>query len=172
MIKPKFVAWIFIICDAFSLLIQSCGAGLLTAAKDDFEKARTGENILLAGLIINLVSFAIFCLQLFYFEYRIRKFPPVFPNESIYEKRWRRLLNVIYLSSILVLIRQIYRVIEFAQGFTGYLAVHEVYFYIFDTIPIFFSAGIYTIYFPGYNYLPRNQKNTFDNNNIGIPRKI
>ncbi|CAF1676240.1 unnamed protein product, partial [Adineta ricciae] len=48
LIKPKLVAWIFIICDAFSLLIQSSGAGLLTAAKNDLEKARTGENILLA----------------------------------------------------------------------------------------------------------------------------
>ncbi|CAF1309260.1 unnamed protein product, partial [Adineta ricciae] len=166
------VAWIFIICDAFSLLIQSSGAGLLTAAKNDLEKARTGENILLAGLIINLVSFAIFCLQLFYFEYQIRKLPPVFLPESIYEKRWRRFLYAIYISSILVLIRQIYRVIEFAQGFTGYLAVHEVYFYIFDTIPIFFSAAIFIVYFPGNNYLPRNGKDTYNNNNVVIPEKF
>jgi hypothetical protein len=62
-----------------------------------------------------------------------------------------------------VLIRQIYRVIEFAQGFTGYLAVHEVYFYVFDTIPILISGAVYIICFPGNGYLPRNQKDTFAN---------
>ncbi|CAF0980835.1 unnamed protein product [Adineta steineri] len=182
LIKPKLISWIFIICDAFSFLIQISGAGLLTSAKDG-AGAQTGQTILLAGLGINLGSFAIFCLQLFYFEYRIRKSPPIFPNGSIYEKRWRRFVYIIYLSSTLVLIRQIYRVIEFAQGFTGYLAVHEIFFYIFDTIPIFISSALYVICFPGNNYLPPNQNDTFatmnnneynsnkTNNNVIIPEK-
>jgi hypothetical protein len=62
-----------------------------------------------------------------------------------------------------VLIRQIYRVIEFSQGFTGYIAVHEIFFYIFDTIPIFFAGAIYIICFPGNGYLPRFQIDTFAN---------
>ena len=141
LMKPKLVAWIFIVCDIFSFLIQSSGAGLLTSAHTDLAKAKTGENILLGGLGVNLVSFAIFCLQIFYFDYRTRKSPPNFPGGGLCQKGWRQFLYVIYLSSALILLRQIYRVIEFAQGFTGYLAVHEVYFYIFDTIPIFLSTG-------------------------------
>jgi len=160
-IKPKLIAWIFIICDIFSLLIQSSGAALLTSSTTNLEGAKAGQNVLLAGLAVNLVSFAIFCVQLFYFEYRIRKLPPVFPIGSIYQKSWRRFLYVIYLTSFLVLIRQIYRVIEFAQGFTGYLAIHEVYFYVFDTIPIFLFGAIYAIFFPGNGYLPRNRNDTF-----------
>jgi hypothetical protein len=160
-IKPRLIAWIFIICDGISLLIQTNGAGILTSAKGNAGSANTGLNILLAGLAINLASFAIFCLQLFYFEYRIRKLPPVIPIGSVYQKGWRRFLYAIYFSSLLVLIRQIYRVIEFSQGFSGYLAVHEVYFYIFDTILIFFSGAIYAIFFPGNSYLPPNRNDTF-----------
>lgn len=163
LIKPKLVAWIFIICDIFSLVIQSSGAGILTSSSTKPENAKTGENILLAGLAVNLVSFAIFCLQLLYFDYRTRKSPPNFPSGSLRQKGWRQFLYVIYLSSSLVLLRQIYRVIEFSQGFTGYLAVHEAYFYVFDTIPIFVSATIYVIFFPGNGYLPNNQNDTYGN---------
>ena len=183
LIKPKLVAWIFIICDVISFLVQSSGAGLLVTARTNPEGAKTGENILLGGLGINLVSFAIFCLQLFYFDYRTRKAPPAFPSGGLCQKGWRQFLYVIYLSSSLVLLRQIYRVIEFAQGFTGYLAVHEVYFYIFDTLPIFLATAIYAIFFPGNGYLPRNRNDTFttiennqkhvrlENGNIVVPKE-
>ena len=185
-IKPKLVAWIFIICDAVSMLIQVTGAGLLASAGVNLEKAKTGENILLAGLAVNLASFAIFCLQLFYFDRRTRKLPPAFPVGSSYQKRWRLFLYMICLSSFFVLVRQIYRVIEFAQGFNGYLAVHEVYFYVFDTIPIFLSGAVYACFFPGNGYLPRNRDETCtlmekggldlnhttnNNNNKIVPRK-
>ncbi|CAF3295889.1 unnamed protein product [Rotaria socialis] len=186
LVKPKLVAWIFIVCDIISMLVQSTGAGILTSAGTNLKNLETGENILLGGLGVNLASFTLFCLQLFYFDYLTRKSPPVFLNGSIYQRRWRLFLYVIYVSSFFVLIRQIYRVIEFAQGFTGYLAVHEVYFYIFDTIPIFVSGTVYAVFFPGNGYLPRNTNETFaimenneqnlkqsnnNNNNVSASRK-
>jgi len=163
LMKPKVIAWIFIICDIISFFIQAAGAGLLSSAGTSSDSAKLGENILLAGLAVNLGSFAIFCLQIFYFDYRTRKSPPVFPDGGLCKKIWRQFLYVVYLSSSLVLIRQIYRVIEFSQGFTGYIAVHEIFFYIFDTIPIFFAGAIYIICFPGNGYLPRYQIDTFAN---------
>ncbi|CAF1519649.1 unnamed protein product [Rotaria magnacalcarata] len=186
LVKPNLVAWIFIVCDIISMLVQSAGAGVLTSAGANLQNLETGENILLGGLGVNLASFTLFCLQLFYFDYLTRKSPPVFLNGSIYQRRWRLFLYVIYISSFFVLVRQIYRVIEFSQGFTGYLAVHEIYFYIFDTIPIFVSSAVYTIFFPGNGYLPRDRNGTFaimenneqnlkksnnNNNNVSASRK-
>lgn len=161
LMKPKVVTWIFVICDIISFFIQVSGAGLLSSANGSAERAQLGENILLGGLGINLVSFGIFYLQIFYFDYRTRKSLNVFPGGGLCEKGWRQLLYVIYFSSLLVLIRQIYRVIEFAQGFTGYLAVHEIYFYIFDTLLIFMAGAIFIVYFPGNGYLPPNRNDTF-----------
>lgn len=161
LIKPKVVTWIFLTFDIISFLIQSSGAGLLSSAGENPEKAKLGENILLGGLGINLISFAIFCLQIFYFDYHTRKSLTVVPGGGLRQKGWRQFLYVIYFSSLLVLIRQIYRVIEFAQGFTGYLAVHELYFYIFDTVLIFVAGAIFIVFFPGNGYLPRNSKDTF-----------
>jgi hypothetical protein len=163
LIKPKLVARIFIISDVISFFIQSAGAGLLASAGENVNAANTGLNVLIGGLGVNLVSFAIFCLQLFYFDYRTRKSPPTFRSGSLCETGWRQFFYVLYLSSFLVLIRQIYRVIEFAQGFTGYLAVHEIYFYIFDTLLILIAGAVYVICFPGNGYLPKNQNDTFAN---------
>jgi hypothetical protein len=163
LMKPKVIAWIFISSDIISLMIQGAGGGILSSAGTNSDSANLGENILLVGLAVNLASFAIFCLQIFYFDYRTRKSPPTIPGGGLCKKGWRQFLYLVYLSSLLVLIRQIYRVIEFSQGFTGYVAVHEIYFYIFDAIPIFFAGGIYIICFPANGYLPQYQIDNFAN---------
>ena len=51
---------------------------------------------------------------------------------------------------MLLTIRNIYRVVEFAQGFTGFIAVHELYFYRFDTPLIAGACAIMTVFHPGY----------------------
>jgi hypothetical protein len=38
---------------------------------------------------------------------------------------------------VIIILRCIFRVIEFAQGHGGYLASHEAYMYVFDTLPMF-----------------------------------
>ena len=43
----------------------------------------------------------------------------------------------LYVVSALVIIRSIFRVVEYAQGHEGYLQSHEVFFYVFDSIPMF-----------------------------------
>lgn len=70
-------------------------------------------------------------------------------------------MYVTYVSSILILIRQIYRVIELAQGFTDYVAVHEVFFYVFDTIPTYLASSIFVISFSVNGYPPQNAEDTF-----------
>lgn len=42
----------------------------------------------------------------------------------------------LYLTTGLLLVRNIFRVIEFSQGWYGFIARHEVYFYIFDSLVI------------------------------------
>ena len=45
---------------------------------------------------------------------------------------WRKHLNTLYAASALILIRSVFRVIEFKQGNDGYLLGYEVFLYIFD----------------------------------------
>lgn len=43
----------------------------------------------------------------------------------------------------------VYRVVEFAQGFDGYLASHEVYFYVLEAVPMMPPFILFNIYHPG-----------------------
>lgn len=42
--------------------------------------------------------------------------------------------------SILILIRSIVRVVEYLQGYDGYIMTHEVYLYIFDALVMFIAV--------------------------------
>lgn len=40
----------------------------------------------------------------------------------------------LYLGSFLIMVRSIFRVVEYLQGFDGYLLKHEAYLYVFDAL--------------------------------------
>lgn len=50
---------------------------------------------------------------------------------------WLTLLKLLLFAAVIIILRCIFRVIEFSQGHDGYLARHEVYMYLFDTAPMF-----------------------------------
>lgn len=54
----------------------------------------------------------------------------------------------LYAASTLIMIRSIFRIIEYAQGFTGYLLEHEVYLYIFDATLMLAVVLIFNVVHP------------------------
>jgi RTA1 like protein len=46
-------------------------------------------------------------------------------------------------------IRSAYRTVELSEGYQGYLAIHEVYFFTLDTLPLFLGVAIYVAIWPG-----------------------
>ena len=89
-----------------------------------------GQNIVIGGLIVQILSFGFFLVAAVIFHIRINRHPT---NQSR-EVPWRRHIRTLYAASILILARSIFRVVEYLQGFSGYLLSHEVFLYIFDTI--------------------------------------
>ena len=53
------------------------------------------------------------------------------------------------ISDAMLVLRAIYRVIELAQGWRGYLITTEPWFYGFDTAPMLICIGIWVIGHPG-----------------------
>jgi hypothetical protein len=51
---------------------------------------------------------------------------------NINDLPWKRHLYALYSSSALILVRSLFRVIEYLQGNGGYLLRHEVFLYVFD----------------------------------------
>ncbi|KAL5511880.1 hypothetical protein ACEPAH_5098 [Sanghuangporus vaninii] len=140
LIRPEKVAKIFIISDVVTFLVQGGGGGL--QAQDD--SADVGRVILLIGIIVQSLSYVMFY---FLFIHSHRTFCKDNKFDE-YNFPWR-LMHVLHVSSVSIIIRATYRVVELAEGNDGYLITHEVFFYVLDTIPLFFATAIYVFFWPG-----------------------
>lgn len=46
-------------------------------------------------------------------------------------------MRALYIGSLLIMVRSLFRAVEYLQGFDGYLLKHEAYLYIFDALLMF-----------------------------------
>jgi hypothetical protein len=114
----------------------------------------TGENITVAGLCVQLVFFGVFVIVSILFHRRIRRNPtPKSAGTSFLPSHWREttwetVMLGLYGASILILIRSIFRLIEYAQGNDGYLISHEVFMYVFDATLMFITMVGMSVFHP------------------------
>ena len=144
-LKPAWVGWIFTISDIFCLLLQGSGGGM--SASVDASSRTLGRNLLLVGLAIQMAFFTIF-LGITVYIHRCKAY------NLKGNKLFRPIFIGLYSTIVLMYVRNVFRFIEFTQGYLGYLATHEAYFYIFDFTLIFSCFLLYYFYHMGY-YLNR-----------------
>ena len=86
--------------------------------------------IIIIGLTIQIIFLGLFIAVSVTFHRRMRKRP------TLQAKRisglWQTYFCHLYAASLLVLIRSIFRLVEYIQGQDGYLMRHELFLYIFD----------------------------------------
>lgn len=158
-LKPIWYSYIFIACDIVSLLVQGTGGGIASAAAKRYESGQTGTDIMVGGLAFQVVSMSVFLLMYGHFFWKIKYLRPgfkemenQFPEEfaSIRAKpsfKWFPL--VVFLGTIFVYVRSIYRVVELSEGWKGYLMIHEIYFMILDALMMALTCLIFIPFHPG-----------------------
>lgn len=143
-IRPTLVTKIFVAGDIVSFLAQSAGGSMQSQKNPDAVK--TGANIVTAGLAIQLLYFGFFIFVAFIFHLRTHR---VGLSPEVHQAvGWKKNASILYLGSFLILIRSIYRTIEYAGGKDGYLMEHEAYFYIFDAALMTIVVAAYTFFLP------------------------
>ena len=70
---------------------------------------------------------------------------------------WQKHLYALYVASMLILVRSIFRVIEYVQGNNGYLLKKEVFLYIFDAVLMFLCMVWLNIVHPGEIHFGRSK---------------
>ncbi|KAJ7259692.1 RTA1 like protein-domain-containing protein [Mycena rebaudengoi] len=148
----KFFVW----SDAITFFLQASGGGL-TATKNQ-KTADLGNTIAMIGLSVQLVSFLFFTVVLTVFGWRVsHQFPNVWaPHKprpwSIFSRApiddWRTLFYVICATCVGIIVRSIFRIAEYAGGYSGYIAEHESFFYLFDALPLWICMGLYIFVWP------------------------
>lgn len=116
------------------------------ATAKSLDDTRRGENIILGGLGIQILFFSSFIIATLVFHRRIRSRPT--PTALSLHTPWRKLIWVLYISSALILIRSVFRIIEYVMGSDGELLQKEVYLYVFDGVPMFVTAVAFNWFHP------------------------
>lgn len=105
-----------------------------------------GENIIIGGLVVQVIVFGLFVVTAGIFHKRMR----ARPNNAILGTRiqWELYLVVLYTASLLIMVRSVFRLIEYAQGNDGYLMSHEIFLYLFDSLLMFAAMVLMAWYHP------------------------
>ncbi|KAF3027619.1 hypothetical protein E8E15_003380 [Penicillium rubens] len=155
LIRVGWTTKIFVAGDVLSFLMQASGAGIMvtgTSSADPSSSTSTGQNVVIGGLIVQIVFFGFFLISAFIFQQRMGSHSGARAVADEYP--WRKHMWALYSSSILILIRSIVRVVEYVQGPHGYLMEHEVFIYVFDGLLMFAMMVIFVIIHPSeVNYL-------------------
>ncbi|KAJ5808786.1 RTA1 like protein-domain-containing protein [Penicillium riverlandense] len=169
-VPPRWITPIFVGFDVVALLLQLVGAVMVASVNpgdnDSANKLNRGKHIAQGGLVIQLAAFGFFSVAAVRFNFTSKRF-----SKSIHEryesfgekqyvidgipkdKHWPALLRVVNLTTLLILVRSIYRLVEFTQGATGYLNSHEWAMYVFDALVIYPCVALFVYWHPG-RYLP------------------
>lgn len=114
-------------------------------ASGDIESLHLGENIIIGGLVVQIVVFSVFVVTSVTFHRRMLRFGSPIVQRSV---PWQKHLYALYGGSALILVRSIFRLIEYAQGNDGYLISHEVYLYIFDSVLMLATMALFAYVHP------------------------
>jgi hypothetical protein len=140
------VSWLtraFVLGDVLSFMIQGGAAGLMATGNN----VALGNNIVIAGLAIQVLSFGLFIVTAIVFQVRIGKFPTAesYNNPDV---PWKQSLWGLYVMSVLVLVRSVFRVVEYGLGYDGYALEHEWTLYAFDSVPMFSVMVVFLWRYP------------------------
>ncbi|KAH8909497.1 RTA1 like protein [Coniochaeta sp. PMI_546] len=185
-VPARWVTPIFVGFDIIALLTQVVGAVMLATTEltdpNAMTKLNRGKTIAMVGVILQLVAFGLFTIVAARFHFTSKRFTDDFKqrlqavpgdkyvtiegNARKFNPDWRRLLYVVNISCAMILIRSIYREIDFAEGKTGYTQQYEYFPYVFDCIPIFIVVVLFTLIPPGA-YVPMGLRQPKDQERTG-----
>ncbi|CZR69513.1 related to protein RTA1 [Phialocephala subalpina] len=144
-IKVTWLTKIFVSGDVLSFLTQSGGGAILSRAKTS-SRQKLGSWIITAGLGIQVFFFGLFILCAVVFHQRMANHPS--RRSKTLDVPWRGLLWILYVDSGLIMIRSVFRIVEYIQGNDGALLKRELYLYIFDAGLMFLAMLILNNWHP------------------------
>ncbi|KAF2019198.1 RTA1-domain-containing protein [Aaosphaeria arxii CBS 175.79] len=128
MIRTTWLTKIFVGGDIVCFLIQGLGGSILATAKTK-DKLDLGKYTILAGLILQIVIFGLFMIAAVIFHVRVNKKGL---GKMANSWNWQGFLIALYVVSVIITIRNLFRTIEYVMGKDGYLLTHEWPIYAFD----------------------------------------
>ncbi|GAA5990625.1 hypothetical protein JCM10908_003159 [Rhodotorula pacifica] len=138
----KWFKTFFITADVVSLVVQAVGGGMAgSAVGTNPQQVKTGSNIMLAGIVIQLVVMLFYVTYMAVWAFRARK------QVDLAGRRFQWMLLAMLAASIGIIVRGCYRTPELAEGFDGWIATQQIWM-LFDAVPIAFASFVLNIIHP------------------------
>lgn len=151
----------FFVCgDVFAFLVQATGAGMMAAGES---MGTTGNNIVIAGLVIQILFFAFFVAAAVVFHKRFGAAGPTVEDGSgsglvgVRGFPWVGMMHMLYGTSALILARCIFRIVEYVMGPEEYLLTHEWTLYVFDGVLMVAVMVVFYWWYPSEIGQPRTR---------------
>ncbi|GME70515.1 unnamed protein product [[Candida] boidinii] len=157
-LRPMQYSAFFITSDVIAVLVQSAGGGIASSAGDNKNTQSTGTWIMVGGLVIQVFSMTVFLFFWFDFLHSLRRARKYGSEREVFEEKYyeirhsmlfKPLLIFYTASTFFIYVRSFYRVVELAQGWTGYLITHEIYVFMLDGMLIAIAVALLTVIHPG-----------------------
>jgi len=145
-LSPKWLTAVFVLNDVLCFIVQIAGIGLQVTTSASVRA--TGRTVVLIGLIFQIVVFACFVLVAIKFHVRLRRDPTRISSEPR-TGRWTTHMWALYVASLCIVVRNLVRVVEYAEGADGFITTHEAMLYVFDGTLMWLVMVIYVPVHPG-----------------------
>ncbi|KAL4896994.1 RTA1 like protein-domain-containing protein [Aspergillus ambiguus] len=152
--SPNLYLWIFCTCDVISLVIQAIGGGLASVESDKVNgNTAPGTHIMVAGIVFQLFSISVFVLCAADHVRRVLRYRLW---ETV-DGSFIPLFCAMIFSVLCIYVRSIYRTIELAEGWSGYLITTERYFIALDGAMMVAAVVVFNVIHPGF-IMPKSNK--------------
>lgn len=154
--RPATIACTFIASDFLSLVLQAAGGGIADTANTD-SGSRLGANVMVAGLVLQAVSLGVFLGVAGDFALRCyRRKSELNADEQRVRVRnsglFKVFLGSLFLATVAILIRSIFRAAELWGGFNGKLWNDEITFMVLDGAMIAVATICLTVFHVGWAF--------------------
>jgi hypothetical protein len=141
-ISPRWCTRIFLLGDWICLNIQSTGGGL--TGSSNAKLVDVGQWIVVVGLLMQVLIFVGFMWCCIVFHSRFRGSS----QASQTQVPWERILYMLYGTSILISVRNVFRLVEYIMGKGSYLFAHEWPIYAFDGVLMLVVMVVFLVWYP------------------------
>lgn len=150
-VRPRWLTPLFVLVDVVCFLTQMGGAGVQVSGSGSLRVA--GQKIVLGGLILQIIVFSFFVFIAYGFHLRNSRQPATILSSSTdpagISIKWRRQMWALYVVSVFVLARNIFRIAEFTGAGTGFINTHEAMVYVFDATLMWLVMVVFGFVHPG-----------------------
>lgn len=140
----------FVGLDVVVGILTGNGAARSANTSNPPSEIEAGADMVRASIILQLACFVGFIALEVVFHTRCIK-------AKVLSPKLKNIIMLLYASSALILVRNIYRVVEVWEGCESYLATHEAFFYVFDGAVMLVNTVMWNVWHP-MEFLPNDNK--------------